>query len=137
MGNQNGFTMIELIVVIVILGILSAVAVPKFLDLKTDAEISSAKGVYGAAQSATALNHAAKLVGKAVDARPAYDATDCVGGLIVDGNCLAAALDGGLPDGWSVAGTGISKTVGETTYAITVETPESSTDKAVLSTSGF
>lgn len=62
MGNQKGFTLIELVVVIVILGILAAVAVPKFVDMQVDARVSAMDGMFGAIRSATALSHAKALV---------------------------------------------------------------------------
>ncbi len=58
MKRQNGFTLIELVMVIVILGVLAAVAMPKFIDLKSDAERASVSGVAGAAASASAINYA-------------------------------------------------------------------------------
>jgi len=56
--KQSGFTLIELVMVIVILGILSAIAIPKFADLTTQAKIAAGKGGLGAMRSAVAIDYA-------------------------------------------------------------------------------
>jgi len=56
MKTQKGFTLIELVMVIVILGILAAVAIPKFADLTSRAEISAENGIIGGLRSALSVH---------------------------------------------------------------------------------
>ena len=44
---KNGFTLIELVMIIVILGILAAVAIPRFVDMQSDAQLAAERGVVG------------------------------------------------------------------------------------------
>lgn len=64
--KQEGFTLIELIVVIVILGILAVTAAPKFIDLQGDARASALQGLAGAMKGAATLVHGKALVANKV-----------------------------------------------------------------------
>ena len=71
MSNKKAFTMIELVMVIVILGILAAVAIPKYFDFSSNAKVSAEKGVVGGVRAGIATYYS----NQCASATCAYPAT--------------------------------------------------------------
>jgi len=76
--GHKGFTLIELIITIVIIGVLAAVAIPKFLDLSNDAEKGVAAGVAAALASGTSVNYGRSKVPNFVQCTALNTPASCV-----------------------------------------------------------
>jgi MSHA pilin protein MshA len=100
-NKQQGFTLIELVAVIVILGALAVVALPRFINLQDEANEAALKGVAGAAGSAMAVNLAGSLAGD----DEAQNIDDC--------QDVGTLMGGGLPDNYNVLTNSLGSETGE------------------------
>lgn len=119
MKRQNGFTLIELVVVIVILGILAVTAAPKFLNLQDDARASSLQGLKGAIDGAAGITYGkAAIQGlESISAgAPTVDGIAIIYGYPTATSAALNAAVTGLEQDWKVAKGGDDNTSISYTY---------------------
>ena len=118
---EKGFTLIELVMVIVIIGIISAVAIPRFVNLSTTARLDAARAVGAALSGTIHAEHADYLINA-----DAYDVAEVIAGTTLSGGATVTNV-----------GNVITYVTGPDTFTWTYTVNAGDTTASLAETSGF
>jgi|LakMenEpi03Aug12_release.lakeMendotaPanAssembly.Ray.scaffolds.fasta_scaffold1179763_2 MSHA pilin protein MshA len=96
MMNQHGFTLVELVVVLVLISLLSVIAIPRFLDWGTSAKQTATNAIASSLGTVSAANFAKR------------SANSLLGSRVSNCTDLGALLTGGLPSGYTIRAQAIA-----------------------------
>ena len=116
----EGFTLVELVIVVIILGILAAISVPKFIDLASDAKSAATTSIAASLTSANAINY----ISRKVSISNGVPVSNCTS--------IANALQNGLSSGYTITSLAVSTDV---TSSCTLTGPSSTT--AIFNATGI
>jgi type II secretory pathway pseudopilin PulG len=118
--TEEGFTLIELVIIILVLGILAATAIPKFYDLTAKAKIAAEKGVVGGVRGGIAVVYASNLV-NGITTFPASLGGTAPGTASATNLFFGNVLSPGVDADWTINGSSvyIGPAGGSYTYSAT------------------
>jgi prepilin-type N-terminal cleavage/methylation domain-containing protein len=99
--DERGFTLIEIIMVIVLLGIIAAIAIPKYIDLREEAADATASGIVGAIVSSASIGYADLVTRQAGTTFPDITALDTT---YLQAQNITLTLVGGSNLWWGMVG---------------------------------